>query len=109
MIIVFIRGLHYDAIKLIVFEPTDILTSLDVRVYLMTLIMNRSRISTFHLRQLRVIHQHKVFKIITSNRESYALDIAGAQFGLHAVIIPWNRYLDLHVREVQSSEDIAIV
>ena len=105
MIIVFIRGLHYDAINLIVFESTDILIGLNVRVYIMTLRMKRARIFSFDLRQ---VNQHKVFKVVTSYGESYALDIAGAQFGLDTTPILWNRYFILHVYEVLSSEEVAI-
>ena len=105
MIIVFIRGLYYDAINLIVFKSTDILIDLNVRVYIMTVRMKRARIFTFDARQ---VNQHKVFKVITSYGESYALDIAGAQFGLDTTPILWNRYFILHVYAVLSSEEIAI-
>ena len=50
--------------------------------------------------------EHKVYKVTTNNSESYALDIAGAQFGIHTAVVPWQRYIDLYVRELQSSEDI---
>ena len=54
------------------------------------------------------MEEHKVFKAKTSNGERYALDIAGARFGLYTVMVPWKRYVHLHVREILSSEDIIL-
>ena len=111
MTIVFIGGLCYNANNLIVFESTDMLTGLNVRVCVMNLKIKRVRGFSFDATNAPVglaMDKHKVIKATTSNGESYALDVAGAQFGLHTVVVPWKRYVDLHVCEIQSSEDIII-
>ena len=55
-----------------------------------------------------LIDEHKVIKAKTSNGKSYALDIAGAKFGLYKARLSWRRYVDLHIRETLSSEDIIL-
>ena len=52
--------------------------------------------------------EHKVLKATISNGESYALDIAGAQFGLHTAVVPRDQYVDLHVCQIHGSEDIVL-
>ena len=108
MTIVPIGGSHYEAINLIVFESTDMLIGLNVRVCRVNLRMKRTRSLSFEALLSRTLDQHKVFKITTGNSESYALDIAGAQFGLHTAVVSWQRYVDRYLRDIQSSEDISI-
>ena len=74
----------------------------------MSLRMKRVRGFSFDAPIGLAMDEHKVLKATTSNGESYALDIAGAQFGLYTAIVPWKRYVDLHVCEIQSSEDIIL-
>ena len=107
MTLVFI-GIDYDAINLIVFEPTDMLTGLNVRVCRVSVRMKRMRGFSFNVPMDLAMDEHRVLKATTSNGESYALDVAGAQFGLYTAVVPWRKYVDLHVWEVQSSEDITI-
>ena len=52
--------------------------------------------------------EHKVLRVTTGNCESYALDIAGAQFGLDTAAVPWDQYVDLHVCEIRGSEDVVL-
>ena len=108
MNIVIISGLHYDANDLVVLESTDMLTGLNVRIYGMTLRMKRVRGFSFDAPIGLAMDEHKVIKATTENGESYALDIAAAQFGIYTVAVPWKRYVDLHVCKIQSSEDIVL-
>ena len=54
------------------------------------------------------VDEHKVLKAPTRNNEGYALSIADEQFCLFTAIVPWQRYVDLHVREIQGSGDIVL-
>ena len=66
--------------------------------------MKRVRGFSFDVPMDLAMDKHKVLKATSNNDESYALDVAGAQFGLHTAVVPWARYLDVNVCEVQSSE-----
>lgn len=90
----------------IVFQSTNILTGLNVRVCVVTLRMKRVRGFSFDLLVSSAVDEHKVIKVRTSNGERYALDIAGAKFDLYTTVVPWRQYVDLHAREVLFSEDI---
>ena len=70
--------------------------------------MKRVRGFSFDVPIDLAMDEHKVLTATTNNGESYALDLAGAQFGLYTAVVPWKQYIDLHVRRVQSSEDITI-
>ena len=84
------------------------LTGLNVRLSFMTLRMKRVRRVSFDEPEGLAMEEHKVFKVKTSNGERYALDIAGARFGLYTVMVPWKRYVHVHVRGVLSSEAIIL-
>ena len=93
---------------MIVFDSIDMLIGLNVRVCSNTLRMKRVRGFSFDAPVGLAKDEHKVIKATTSNGESYALDVAGAQFGLYTAVVPWKRYVDLYVCGIQSSEDIII-
>ena len=44
---------------------------------------------------------HKVIRVTTRSGESYALDMAGAQYGCDEPILPWKLYTVLRVREIR--------
>lgn len=46
-------------------------------------------------------YAHTVIRITTKNDETYALDMAGAQYGWDGVIIPWKLYVNMRVREIR--------
>ena len=72
----------------------------------MTLRMKRVRGFYFESPIRLAMDEHKVLKATTTNGESYALDIAGVQFGQHTAVVPWQHYVDQHVREIHGSEDV---
>ena len=84
------------------------LTGLNVRLSCVTLRMKRVCRVSFDESIGLAMEEHKVFKAKTSNRERYALDIAGARFGLYTVMVPWKRYVHRHVRYILSSEEIIL-
>ena len=108
MTIVSVNVSHYDAGKLIVFESTNMLTGLNVCVHMITLRMKRVRAFSFDPPVSPLIDVHKVIKVEISNGESYALDIAGAKFGLFKAMVPWSEYVRDHVRGTLSSENIIL-
>ena len=55
------------------------------------------------------VDEHKVLRAPTRNSESYTFDVAESQFSLFTAIVPWQQYVDLHVCEIQDSEDIVLV
>lgn len=52
--------------------------------------------------------QHKVVQITAFSGERYVLDVAGAQFGLFAALVPWNEYIRDNVLEIQGYEGIVL-
>lgn len=52
--------------------------------------------------------QHRVFQITTLSGERYILDVAGAQFGLFAAIVPGDQYIRDNVRQIQSYEALVL-
>ena len=84
------------------------LTGLNVRLSCVTLRMKRVRRVYFDVPRGLAMEEHKVFKAKTSNGERYALDVAGARFGLYTVMMPWKRYVHRQVRYILSSEEIIL-
>lgn len=44
---------------------------------------------------------HLTVKVVLENGETYALDIAGAQFGYFDPVLPWSQYLESQVKTVK--------
>ena len=55
-------------------------------------------------RVLHVILRHGENGGENGERETYALDLSGVQFGLVNPVVPWAEYLETHVREVLKVE-----
>lgn len=72
----------------------------------MTFLM-RDRVRRFWFEEQGILigGQHKVLGITMQNGEKYAIDMAGAQFGLTVAILPWDVYVALHVRGIPKIED----
>ena len=43
---------------------------------------------------------HEVIQVTLKNGEKYVLDLAGAQYGQFTTVIPWETYLQSHVKDV---------
>ncbi len=46
-------------------------------------------------------YAHNIIRVTLKNGESYALDIAGAQYGWHEPVTPWQLYNTSRVREIK--------
>ena len=47
-------------------------------------------------------YPHTIIRITTKSGETYALDMAGAQYGWDEVIIPWELYVNTRVRAIRN-------
>ena len=100
-------GLHCDAIRDLRWSgSTDVCLGLDIEIHEMTICMeDRTRRFSFEEQAISIMDQHEVLQITMNNSEKYVLDIAGAQFGLYAPIVPFQQYVDSHVREINGYKD----
>lgn len=48
--------------------------------------------------------KHQVLHIVMKNGEEYALDVSGVQFGLKDPVVPWTRYVQEYVHQIESSK-----
>ena len=46
-------------------------------------------------------YKHTVLRVTMKNREKYALDMAGAQYGWYECVTPWHLYRDAKVRSIK--------
>lgn len=87
-------------------EVTKHFEGLDIEIHEMTICMeDRTRRFSFEEQAISIMDQHEVLQITMNNSEKYVLDIAGAQFGLYAPIVPFQQYVDSHVREINGYKD----
>ena len=96
--------LNSDAGAIVVHESTDVRLDLDVEIVDLT-VQLKYRVRQYSIDEGRLglaKDQHKVIQVTTSNYEKYFIDVAGAQFGLFAPIVPWDEYVSLHIREIKA-------
>lgn len=87
-------------------QVTKHLEGLDIDILEMTIRMeDRTRRFSFEEQAISIMDQHEVLQITMNNSEKYVLDIAGAQFGLYAPIVPFQQYVDSHVREIKGYKE----
>ena len=73
---------------------------MDVRVEDVTVCMN-GRTREFSFQETG----HRLLIITLTNGEEYAIDVAGAQFGLYTTIMPWTEYEQKYVDWVVARKD----